>query len=180
MAEVGNPLIVEEVTPVPESCSDCSVANEQYENAVKLKQIAEYIYSIATDYAKPRDINEMIEPNEDLVATLQQAINEFFPGIGALDMSSRDNLRFLADINYETITAFIEHINRTINKYEQLIDSCAGQGLKKIALHRSKKKAIVELTICNGEVTITRDSKKSVSHPITVTAQKLEPNNNVN
>lgn len=70
MAEVGNPLMVEEVTSVPESCSDCSVANEQYDHAVKLKQIAEYIYSIATDYAKPADINEIIESNEGLVAAL--------------------------------------------------------------------------------------------------------------
>lgn len=94
-------------------------------------------------------------------------------------MPSRDNLRFLADIHHETIIAFIEHINRTINKYEQLVDGCAGKGLRKIALHKSKKKPIVELTICNGEVAIARDSKKSVSHPVTVTAQKLEPNNSV-
>ncbi len=178
MAEVGNPLIVGEITPVPESCSNCSIANEQYEGAVKLKQLTEYIFSIATGYTKPRDINEMIESNEDLVHTLQQAINEFFPGIGALDMPSRDNLRFIADINHETVLAFIEHINRTIKKYEQLVGNCAGQGLKKVMLDRTKDKDPVELILCTGEVEMMRVGKFVKDVPISASAEKLKLDNN--
>lgn len=170
-----NTLIVDEISPIQESCTDCEVANSQYITALQLQELTEYVYDIVAGHKTSRDILEILEPNENLDATFKEWLHEFFPGIGAMEKPTIDSLRFINDLSEETAEWFIKHANRKIMNYETLVGSCAGKGLKKIALHKSKKQAIVELTICNGEVAIARDSKKSASHTMTVTAQKLEP-----
>lgn len=171
------PLILDSVSPVPEGCGDCAIANDQYGDATKLRQLTEYIFDIATNDKKPREINEIVEPNEDLAHTLQQAIHEFFPGVGALNKSSLDNLRHLADIGYETAVAFIESINRTIQSYEQLVDSCAGQGLRKVMLDRTKDENPVELTLCAGEIEVIKTNKSAKSVSISAHAKVLKLDN---
>ncbi len=170
-----NTLIIDEISPIQESCADCDVANSQYITALQLQQLTEHVYDIVVGHKTSQEILEILKPDENLDATFKEWLHEFFPGIGAIEKPTIDSLRFINDLSEETAEWFIKHANRKIKSYETLIGSCAGKGLKKIALHRSKKKAIVELTICNGEVAIARDSKKSVSRPMTVTAQRLEP-----
>lgn len=170
-------LIINDVSPLPEGCGDCPIANDQYGNAAKLRQLTEYIFDIANDDKKPREINEIVEPNEDLAHTLQQAIHDFFPGVGALNKDSRDNLRFLADIGYETAVAFIESINRTIQSYEQLVDSCAGQGLRKVMLDRTKDENPVELTLCAGEIEVIKTNKSVKNVSISAHAKVLKLGN---
>lgn len=178
MAEIDSPLIVESATPVPESCSDCSIANHQYANAVKLEQLAEFVFSIAAGDAKPREINELIEPNEDLARTLAQAIHEFFPGVGALDKTSRDNLRSLADVSDGTALAFIEHMHRTMEKYEKLVNDCANQGLRRVMLDRGENQNPIELTLCAGEIQAIQLNKSVKDVPVTASAKKLKLDNN--
>lgn len=170
-------LIIDEVSPPAEGCGDCAIASDRYGNAANLRQLTEYIFDIANEDKKPREINEIVERNEDLAHTLQQAIHEFFPGVGALDKGSRDNLRFLADIGYETAVAFIESINRTIQSYEQLVDSCAGQGLRKVMLDRTKDENPVELTLCAGEIEVIKTNKSVKNVSISAHAKVLKLGN---
>lgn len=171
-------IIINNVTPIPEGCSDCHVASDQYEQAAKLRQLTEHIFDIATGSKKPREINEIIESNEELTHSLQKAIDAFFPGADALNKESRENLRHLADISYKTAIAFIEDINRTIQNYEQLVGGCAGQGLKRVMLDRAKNKDPVEVTLCTGEIEEVKTSKSAKGVPISASARKLQLNTN--
>lgn len=171
---IRDTLIIDEVLPVQEPCVDCPVANSQYTTAVQLQQLTSYVFDIVAGMSTSQEIREIVEPDEKLDVVFREWLHEFFPGIGAMEKSTIDNLRFINDLSEDTAEWFIKHANRKIQAYEKLTKGCASQGLKKIVLDRSKDQAAVELTVCSGEIEDARNSKKGKERPVNTTAKRLE------
>lgn len=171
---IRDTLIVDEVLPIQEPCVDCPVANTQYTTAAQLQQLTGYVFDVVAGISTSQKIREIIEPDEKLDSAFREWLHEFFPGIGAMEKSTVDNLRFVNDLSEGTAEWFIKHANRKIQAYEKLTEGCANQGLKKIVLDQSKDQAAVELTVCSGEIEGARDSKKNKEHPIRAIAKRLE------
>lgn len=179
LVDIRESLIVDEISPLPESCGNCTVANKQQRTAMQLQKLTEYVFDIASGKTTTTEVREILDLDQELAETFREWLHEFFPGVGAMGKDNIDNLRFVNDIRDSIIEWFIKHANRKIKSYEKLIEGCAGQGLRKIVLDRSEDKNPVELTLCNGALERVKSSKGVIREfQINTLAREIKSNNN--
>lgn len=179
-ANCRDSLIVDEISPLSESCTDCSAAAKRYDTALQLQQLTGYVFDIVSGKSTTREIYEKLDPDTDMSDTFREWLHEFFPGIGAMEKEMIDNLRFVKDMQESVAEWFIKHANRKIQAYEKLLGDCAGQGLKRITLERigSQKdgtpKKPVEVSLCSGELEGVKTTKKVRDSSINAVAKEID------